>query len=53
MVPKIDPITDMNDFRKMATYIQMTLGYNGAGTPSPITLDSDEVRTLGWIAVQI
>tara|TARA_R100000234_G_scaffold93874_1_gene62089 strand:- start:108 stop:308 length:201 start_codon:yes stop_codon:yes gene_type:complete len=53
MVPKIDPDTDKKAYRKMAKWIQSTLGYEGVGTPEPILLDADEVRVLGWITLQM
>ena len=55
MIAKIDKEKHVGDFPHMADYLETIVGFKiGNKTEAfALTLDSDEVRNIAWIAEQI
>ena len=55
MIAKIDKEKHVGDFPHMADYLETTVGFkiDNENEALAITLDSDEVRNIAWIAEQI
>ena len=55
MIAKIDKEKHAGDFLHMADYLETTVGFkiDNETEALAITLDSDEVRNVAWIAEQI